>query len=343
MKNLSRLLPFVAALLVLCPDVAVGQGATVSGVVQEATTSRPVIGALVTVGSLPDARTTRTDELGGFNFSNLQSGSYPLTVRGVGYIALEQTITVDREIRLNITLTRFSALDTVRVRQGAQAIYGVVATANLTPLANATVQIYGVSVGQTTTDAAGKFYYDIKSPGAYIVRGKSSGLGTASVSVTVPPKNRVEVALILDTTQISGANALEMAYGDFRDRMLRRGMNSVLVPRTELVERNGGKRGVISALMTSQTFAAKGLRFTDVVCLFVDGIPQPGRNANAISAESVESVEAYGPTGDRSQTLSRRFPASGNCGDTGLPRVMINPSGGPRPDVVKWLVVWLKH
>ena len=343
MKIFWRILQSVNVLLVIGAGQVSAQTATINGVVQDAGTSRPIIGVLVTLGSPPDARTTRTDELGGFNFTSVTKGAHVLRARGVGYIALDQSVTVDRELRLIIALTRVAALDTVRIRDGVQAIFGVVATTSLVPLANATVQVFGASVGQTTTDTAGKFFYEVKTPGAYVVRGKSAGLGSATVSVTVPPKNRVEVALLLDTTQNVGANALEMAYGDFRERMLRRGLNSIMVPRTELVERNGGNRGLISALMTSRTFAAKGLRFTDVVCLFVDGVPQPGRSANAISAESVESVEAYGPTGDRSMTLATHFPKSGNCGDTSLSRLTEIPGAAPRSDIVRWLVVWLKH
>ena len=343
MRILWRLLQSVTVLLVICTGTASGQAATISGVVQDVATSRPIIGVLVTLGSPPDARTTRTDELGGFNFANVQTGSHPLRARGVGYIALDQSVTVDRELRLTIALTRVAALDTVRIRDGVQAIYGVVATQNLTPVPNATVQIFGASVGQITTDTAGRFFYEVKTPGAYMVRGKSARAGSASVSVTVTPKNRVEVALLLDTAETNGANALEMAYGDFRERLLRRGPNSVIVPRTELVERGGGKRSVVSALLASRSFAAKGLRFSDVACLFVEGIPQPGRAINTIVAESVESIEAYGQSGDRSGNLAARFPKAGICGDTGLPR-MVEVSGAPaRQDVVRYIVVWLKR
>ena len=176
-----------------------------------------------------------------------------------------------------------------------------------------------------------------------MVRGKSAGVGSASVSVTVAPKNRVEVAILLDTAETNGANALEMAYGDFRERLLRRAPNSVVVPRTELVERGGGKRNIVSALLTSRSFAAKGLRFSDVACLFVDGIPQPGRAVNMILAESVESIEAYGASGDRSGNLAARFPKAGICGNTGLPRMVEVPGAPVRQEIVRYIVVWLKR
>ena len=346
-RFLQRTLPHavqrLAALLLLCSATAFGQGAVVSGVVVDANTSLPVIGAIVTLGAPPDVRTTRTDELGGFNFANVAKETYPLSVRGVGYIAFNQSVAITGEERLNVSLTRVSSLDTVRVKDGVQAIFGVVASPGFVPLPNAAVQIYGASVGQTTTDSSGRFFYQVKAPGAYLVRAKASGLNTASVSINVPSKKRVEVMLMLDTTAMTGGNALEMAYGDMRERLMRRGQQSVLVPRGELVERGNGNRPLTNSLMNSRTFESKGLKFTDTVCMFVDGNPQPGRSVNSILSQDVESVEAYGPDGDRSQTLAKRFPVSGNCGDTGLPRLTQAAGAPARPDVIRWLVVWLKH
>lgn len=342
MKNFSRVVQRAVALLMLSGATAFAQNVVVSGVVVDAASSTPVIGAIVTLGAPPNARSTRTDELGGFSFSDVAKQTYPLSVRGVGYIALNQSVTVTGEERLNVSLTRVAALDTVRIKDGVQAISGVVASPGFVPVPNAAVTIYGASVGQTTTDSAGRFFYEVKSAGAYMVRGKAQGLNTASVSITVPSKKRVEVMLLLDTAAVSGSNAIEMAYGDMRERLMRRGQQSVLVPRGELVERGNGNRPLINALMNSRTFDAKGLKFSDTVCMFVDGIPAPGRSVNSIQAQSVESVEAYGIDGDRSQTLAKRFPASGNCGDTGSPRLVSAP-GSSRPDIIRWLVVWLKH
>lgn len=343
MKNLIKTVQQVVALLLFTSAVAFGQGFTVSGIVKDAGSSLPVIGAVVTLGAANDAISTRTDELGGFNFQNIPKATYPLTVRGVGYIALNQSITVTGEERLNVQITRVSALDTVRIRDGVQAISGVVASVGFVPLPNATVQIFGPSSGQVTTDSAGRFFYEVKSAGAYIVRGKAEGLNTANVSINVPSKKRVEVMLMLDTTTIKGANALEMAYGDMRERLIRRGNQSVLVPRGELVERGNGNRPLTNALMMAKTFEGKGLKFTDTVCMFVDGLPQPGRSVGSIQAQDVESVEAYGPSGDRSGTLQKRFPQGGNCGETGMPRLAQAPGAPARTDVIVWLVVWLRH
>jgi hypothetical protein len=265
----------------------------------------------------------------------------------LGYEPSTQIVTVNGDIRVTIVLRRLTALDTVRVRAGQRSIYGVVATAHdLRPLPNATVQIFGSSVGETTTDSAGRFSHVIQSRGAYLVRGKASGLGTQTVSVTVHDDG-VEVALLLDSVRAPGANALEMAYGDFRDRLLRRGNASAVVPRSELLAYGDG--GLLSAVMSTRSFGAKTLRFTDVACVFVDGIARAGLSLNMIDATSVEAVEVYSAAAERSGTLQLRWPKQATCGDTGLPRATdrfagARPAGGrdTQSDIVRWVVVWLK-
>jgi hypothetical protein len=315
------------------------------GIVQDPATSRAIIGALVTLNTSTEIRSTRTDETGSFLFAKLLPGTYQLKVRRLGYDPSTQTVSIAGDTRVTVSLTRLATLDTVRVRAAAQGIYGVVATAHdLRPPPNATVQIFGTSVGQVSADSTGRFFYAVQTPGPYLVRGKAPGLAAQTVSVTVQPHDGVEVALLLDSAdaEIPG---LEMAYGDFRSRLVRRGNASAVVPRTELLTNGNG--GVVSSLTTAQSFNAKSLHFTDVACVFVDGMPRPGLSANAVDAESVEAVEVYTATSERSGTLAERWPRNMPCSTTGAPAVTqakIQPGGRAAPsDIVRWIVIWLKH
>lgn len=133
--------------------------------------------------------------------------------------------------------------------------------------------------------------------------------------------------------------ALEMAFGDFHDRLLRRGNASAIVPRAELVTR--GSMGVASALLLAPSFATKSLRMNDYACIFLDGSPRAGMSPNMIDAEDVEAVELYTATSARTGNLRQRWPKTHPCGETsrGAP-----PGGRERPsDVVVWMVIWLKH
>jgi Carboxypeptidase regulatory-like domain len=316
-----------------------------SGIVQDPASSRAIIGALVTLSTATDVRSTRTDETGSFLFAKLPPGTYQLSVRRLGYDPSSQTVSIAGDTRVTVSLTRLATLDTVRVRAAAQGIYGVVARAHdLQPLPNATVQIFGTSVGQISTDSAGRFFYSVQTPGPYLVRGKAPGLAGQTVSVTVQPHDGVEVALLLDSAE-ADVPGIEMAFADFRSRLMRRRNGSAVVPRTELLTLGNG--GVVSSLVRAQSFSAKSLRFTDVACVFVDGAPRPGLSANAVAAEDVEAVEVYTGDAERSGTLAERWPKNVPCGNTGAPHATerkITPGGRDAPsDIVRWIVIWLKH
>lgn len=317
-----------------------------SGIVQDAASARPLVGAIVTISSSSENRSTRTDESGHFAFVGVSQGAIDFAVRRVGYRRFVESLNIDRDSILVVMLKPLSDLDTVRVRATRQGIYGIVATSkDFRPVAAATVKFFGGSVGEVTTDSLGRFFYDVKTVGAYLVRTNVRGLGSQSVSVTVTQKEAIEVALLIDSTDVAGANALEMAYGEFRERLLRHGLASTVVSRGELLADENS--ATIPALLRSRSFVSKGLRLTDVACVFVDGIPRPGLSANAIDPEEVEAVELYAATSERSGTLKDRWPKSEECADTGLPKGYqsraTNGRRQPVSEVVRWIVIWLKH
>lgn len=324
---------WVAALMLVGASTAAAQ--TVGGVVRDAATSRPIVGAVVALGTI----TTRTDDAGSFLFAKLPSTTLTLVVRRLGYEPSRQNVDIAGDVRLTVPLRRIAALDTVQVRAAPQAIYGVVATAtDLRPLSGATVQMFGANPAQVTTDSTGHFFYAVKAPGAYLVRARVAGLGAQSVSVTVNRDEGVEVALLLDSLEGPRANAMEVAYAEFRERLLRRTNGSAIVPRAELT--GNGNRDLVSSLLTARSFGARPLRFSSQACLFVDGEPRAGWSPNAVDPEDIETVEVYTAASERSGTLARRWGRS-PCGDTGMPRALGSP--GRSSDLVQWVVIWLKR
>lgn len=329
----------IGLLLLAAHVVRAQRDPILGGVVLDAATSRPIIGAIVTLSSQANRDTTRTDGTGSFAFFKIASGEYRLNVRRLGFEPSEQIVSVDTAKRVTVTMNRVAtALDTVRVGAAAQAIYGVVATAHdLRPLAHTTVQVFGPSVGQVTTDSGGRFFYSVRTPGSYLVRAKGPRNGSQTVSVTVPRHEGVEVALLLDSIPPRGANMLEMAYADLRGRLMRRGIGSAIVPRAELL--SSGNVSLLTALQTSRSFASSALRFSDVACVFVDGQPRPSVAVVFIDAADIETVEVYSADAERSGTLAMNWPRTALCPTTGMPRVGSLSSKG----VVRWVVVWLKH
>ena len=337
-RDALALCALFAAVALAPPRIAGAQAKeTVSGVVRDATSGQPLIGAIVTLGTGESARTTRTEEKGAFSFANVVIGSYVVDTRRLGYEPARRKIDVVPETApIEITLTRVATLDTVRVRGAEQAIYGAVGTStDLRPLLNAIVQVYGSTTGEAKVDSTGHFFFPVKTSGAYLVRAKVDGYAAQTVSVTVPHNEGVEVALLLDSTANGSSHMLEAGYADFRSRLLVRRQASALVPRSELLEHDAGE--MLTAIQFARSFVTRPLRMGPTACIFVDGNPRPGYSLRAVEPREVEAVELYGAVGDPSETLSRRWPRNAQCGETGASSVA---SGN---DVVRWVVIWLKH
>lgn len=305
------------------------------GVVRDAQSARPLIGAHVSLRSQTSERSTRTDELGQFAFASLPVATYALTVRLIGYVPEVRTIEVSGGTEsLAVALTRVTALDTVRVRAFRQGIYGVVGRSrDLQPLARATVQVIGASGRRVTADSSGRFFLPLQTPGAYFVRATAPSYEGTSVSVTIPRDESVNVVLLLDTAT-SSSHRLEYAFADFRERIIRRRPGSALITRSELLR--NGNTDLLTAITRSPSFAKKGLRFGRFACVFADGRALVGTSVQSFDAEGVEAVEVYGIGQDASGTL--KWPRAAPCGETGL----VTP-GRPRSDVVARVSIWLKR
>jgi len=101
--------------LLLCPFFAFSQNVTISGNVKDESNGEDLIGAIVTVkGQTNKGSSTNTY---GFYSLTLPAGSYTLVYQYVGYNSKEQTVTLQSNTTLNISLTSVSKnLDEVVVR-----------------------------------------------------------------------------------------------------------------------------------------------------------------------------------------------------------------------------------
>jgi len=326
----------VAALVATLSERVPAQQVSVTGVVRDAISSSPLVGAIVTLGRTADERATRTDANGAFAFAEVARGAYALSVRRLGYAPAQSNVEVPASQPIVVMMRRVVALDTVRVSAADQGIYGAVGTStDLRPLA-ASIQVIGTSGSRLRTDSSGHFFAPVKTPGPYLVRATADGFVGQTVSVTVRSKDGVEVALLLDSATGPADHKLEMAYGDFNSRMMQRGLASALVPGADLT-RFGGEGTLVSSIVSSPSFAAKALRFTSFACLFVDGQPKPGTPMSAYGPREVEMVELYGSKADRTRNLEQRWPRNAPCAATGMPPV------GAGDDAVRWIVIWLKR
>ncbi len=109
-KKVLRLLRSLPLALLFVATVASAQTTgTVIGVVTDAATGKPVVGALViaTSPNMPGEQTTVTDEGGSFRISQLPPGQYKLAVQVQGYKPAERSdiaLRVDKTLRANMAV-----------------------------------------------------------------------------------------------------------------------------------------------------------------------------------------------------------------------------------------------
>jgi hypothetical protein len=290
----------------------------------------PVIGAVVELRGATLQRVTRSDELGAFHLRGVPSGRYSLSVRQIGYEASTLEIAVtDRDTTVVVGLTPIpQVLSAVRVRGRATGIYGVVGTsAGLEPIAGASIRVMGAG-RPVATDSAGRYFVSITKPGLYVVRISHRGYADQVFSIDVPADRPVEGSRLLypGTGPSVGLNSL---WNELDQRLQWRGMNSALVPGSQL-RRYGGS--LTDALQGSPAAVTAGVRVSPGTCVFVNGVPRPGWPLDAFSVDDVEVVELYGR--DETDILRKRWPAGAECGD-GRSR----PASGE----ARFAVVWLKR
>lgn len=304
-------------LLCLVSSMALGQstGSTVRGIVRDSASGQPLPGAVVQLRSQSSRRSTRSDDMGSFRLNGIPDGRYRLSVRRVGYLEHEKELrTAFRDTFVLVDLHPVARkLPTVRVRENVTAIYGMIAAShNLRPIPGAVVQVVGAR-RYVASDIAGRFIVGIEKPGTYVLRISREGYVQEVFSMQVPRGRAVEASRLLDSSSKRAAPGLNVLWEDFDQRLRWRGMNSALIPGSEL-RRYGGL--LASALGGTPTFTSKGLRIGARTCVFVNGVPRPGWPLDAFPIEDIEAVEVYGRNCDPTSTLAQKWPPGVPCTET---------------------------
>ena len=326
MKQLSAV--WLALILgVLLSHSIEGQGvATVRGTVSNEA-GRPMEYAQVTLDPQGATRQLRTDREGRFAFLGVSQGSHTLQVTWVGFSPeTRQFDMAGTDINVDVLLRRLTYLDTVAVTAKRTGLYGsVISKDSLFPVSGARVEIIGARKADST-NSSGTFNFPELKPGSYVVRVKHPFFESRNFGVVVPVGGGTELDVVVDRGRVSRDQHMEMLYREMDSRLMYRGTNTAFVTREELKGRE--KMTLDAAVQYAPEFAKRSLIIVSDVCVFVDGVAQPGRTLRDFAPEDIESVEFYGdvwrnilgnaqravqqmdPTG----SLRDRWPPSVPCG-----------------------------
>lgn len=294
------------------PAKAQQPAATVSGFVSDAAGGRPLAGAEIQLQGPRETRIAQSDASGGFRFRQVDPNTYRLSVRRIGFAEWSREIVVGpRDTTLSIDLTAIIALDTTRVGARFVGVYGIVGEAHsLRPLGGTTIALIGAGKS-AVTDSSGSFAIETPKGGTFLARITRPGYGEQRLDVVVPPHERVELAPLLDSSNVRPAKGREYVWREFNERVTWGSMNSALVPGEE-VSRQGGN--LTDALRGSPTFVKRGLTIGPMICVYVNGEARPGWPLDAFDPSRIVAVELYGVRGDPTHTLATEWPPGAPCG-----------------------------
>ena len=326
---------------ILCAIAAIGlasvaqaQTQSISGVVRDSATGRPLAGAVVELRRDTIRRSAQTDDEGEFRLGDLFRGDYRLAVRRLGYGARASTLEIGAsDLTLNVTLIPIARdLDTLYVRAGT-GIYGVVGSnEGLRPLASAKIQVLGENRFKVT-DSSGTFFIPLERGGTYVVRMTRKGYEPRMFPIAVRSGRAEDVSRLLDSTT-KNLDGLEVLFQDFDQRLRWRGMNSVLLTGSEV--RRGG------SVELTPSFNARGLVLGSSICVFLNGTPRPGMNLDVVPLEKIEVMELYGASDVAARELHAKWPARSVCGFMNRGRRYVATSGPRRNAIAQFAVIWLK-
>ncbi len=164
-------------------------------------------------------REVRTNARGIFQITDLDPGTYRLTVRRIGYdIAIQSYIVTDSG-----GVARFCLLSDVQnlpamitsVSRGG--ITGVVGDSTLSLVTGAEVRVLGENMS-ASTDSGGGFFFPVR-PGDYTVSVKKKGYGPQIVAVKVPKDSGRKIVVWLGSPP-RNPNSYAVAIEDMRQRIL---------------------------------------------------------------------------------------------------------------------------
>ena len=140
----------------------------INGLVRQIQDSLPIAGAEVMIGP----RVTTTNAAGRFRVDSMPAGTYPITIRKIGYRPVRSRIAVVESEPTEAEYYMLPApllLPPVIVEATRKGVYGSVGDTAFKAIVGARVEVLGYRGGVAMTDAQGRFAFPEADRGTYVV------------------------------------------------------------------------------------------------------------------------------------------------------------------------------
>jgi hypothetical protein len=291
-RSRRRWLGAIGFVLVLA-SASAAQTIVVTGTVVDSATGRPLSGAILQFIDSTRSFGVRTDDVGGFDVQ-LPPSRYQIFIRRIGYAPLTSVKafsakTTTLELRM-VPIPQ--TLRPVHVKGEGAGIYGeVAALRDLSKVVGARVQIAGANA-KVATDSAGAFFVPVKAPGRYAVRITAPGYAMDFFTVDVAKDQVADASRYLISAD-KAESIPEMAWAQFDERLRWRSpMNYLFTSGGDLRRYGGDTRSAIEAVAAKISNTPRWGDFPP--CVFLNGIPRPGIDLDAIDVADIKGIEVYG-------------------------------------------------
>lgn len=281
----------------------------------------------VTVGIKKPRRQAKTNALGRFTLTDLDTGTYEISVYKIGYETAVQSyvVTDTGGVARFCLIPEPRELPAIVASAKRLGLSGVIGDSTYKPLPGAEVRVMGAGL-HALTDSAGGFHLPVPK-GTYPVWVSKPGYAKQLLSVTVPADSGREIAVWLGSP-LPNANAIAARIDDMRNRILWARPNRSALVSAEQIARSGAP---LNGILVAQARAA----VKDDCPAKIDGtdftLP-----LYLIDKEDVLMIEAYARGNPRNTTQS----ISG-AGTRGGKNITVGaPSAGP-PSLVTCPEIWI--
>ena len=206
----------------------------------------------VTVGIKKPRRTAKTNAQGRFTLTDLDTGTYEISVYKIGYETAVQAyvVTDSGGVARFCLIPETRELPAIVASARRLGLSGVISDSSYKALEGAEVRVMGAGL-HTLTDSAGAFHLPVPK-GTYPVWISRPGYGRQLLSVTIPADSGREIAVWLGPPS-PNANAEAARIDDMRNRILwGRPNRSALVSAEAIARSSATLAGILVAQAKSR-------------------------------------------------------------------------------------------
>ena len=249
----------------------------------------------------------------------------------IGYQPIERDVDVNTaELKETFVLAHVpQQLSTVSVAANWLGVRGLVGDSRaMLALPGATIRTQ-LGDQSVQSDSTGAFQLELREAKRTILVAEHAGFISRTLFVSLPAERAPDVTVLLAPGKTT--TAVKTRLYDLRMRTAYLDKKALILSRDDL---DMTRKNLQEAFLDAELLKQKGLRVSNRVCVFVNGVPNPGVGLLDLNVGAVDFIEVYGQDGDHTDILRDRWRGR-PCGET-------NRVANPGASAIRFVNVWTR-